>query len=116
LDNPANKGLTGILIACLENWIIAEVLSMARSSTDNAFSNVVTLCLRADFRSRADRQCFAGLTHEETEEFEALESFPPLDDNGDVAWNFEAEPITWREKRWLELYKKHDRALKPSRS
>jgi hypothetical protein len=31
---------------------------------------------------------------------------PPFDDNGDIAWIFEGEPTTDREKRWLELYQK----------
>jgi hypothetical protein len=103
------------LIACLGNWIIAEVLSMARWSPDNTLANVVTLFPRADFRSSDERRCFAGLTHEESAEFEALDAFPPLDEDGNVAWRFEAEPTNRREERWLELYKKHDRALKPAR-
>jgi hypothetical protein len=88
---------------------------MARSSPDDTLSNVVTLFRRADSRSNDDRRCFPGLTHEETAEFEALDAFPPLDEDGNVAWRFEAEPVNRREERWLELYKKHDRALKPAR-
>jgi hypothetical protein len=48
----------------------------------------------------------AGLTTEETVEFEALDALPPLDDSGNIAWVFEGEPTTRREKRWLELYLK----------
>jgi hypothetical protein len=88
---------------------------MARSSPDHTFSNVVTLFLRADSRSNDDRRCVAGLTQEETAEFEALDAFPPLDEDGNIAWRFEAEPTNRREERWLELYRKHDRALKPAR-
>jgi hypothetical protein len=63
-----------------------------RSEYEN---NVVTLCAR--------ERCTdgAGLT-----EFEALDALPPFDDSGKVAWAFEGEPTTRREKRWLELYAK----------
>jgi hypothetical protein len=92
---------------------------MARFSPGNALSNVVTLS-REDFgcgsRSNNDGRCLAGLSYEETMEFEALDAFPPLDYSGHVVWPFEGEPTTCREKRWLELYKKHDRALKPART
>jgi hypothetical protein len=47
-----------------------------------------------------------GLTIEETIEFDAIDALPPFDDNGDIAWIFEGEPTTDREKRWLELYQK----------
>jgi hypothetical protein len=52
----------------------------------------------------------AGLTTEETIEFEAIEALPPFDDNGNIAWIFEGEPTTDREKRWLELYEKQVQA------
>jgi hypothetical protein len=48
----------------------------------------------------------ATLTIEEAREFEMLDALPPFDDCGNVAWNFEGEPTTRREKRWLELYTK----------
>jgi hypothetical protein len=51
-----------------------------------------------------------GLTIEETIEFKAIEALPPLDENGNIAWTFEGEPTTSREKRWLELYMKQERA------
>jgi hypothetical protein len=51
-----------------------------------------------------------GLSGEETLEFEKLEQLPPLDDSGHVAWSLEGNPTTVREKRWLELYVKHDTA------
>jgi hypothetical protein len=92
---------------------------MVRVSPGITLSNVVTL-LRADSgcgsRPQDERRCVAGLSYEETIEFEALDAFPPLDANGNIAWTFEGEPTTHREKRWLELYNKHDRALKPSRT
>jgi len=33
----------------------------------------------------------------------------PVDDNGNIAWTFEGEPTSDRERRWLELYQKHRR-------
>ncbi len=51
-----------------------------------------------------------GLSIEETAEFEWLDALPPIDDNGKLAWVFEGEPITFREKRWLELYTKQTQA------
>jgi hypothetical protein len=59
-------------------------------------------------------RCIAGLTFEETIEFEALEGLPPYDDNGNVGWTFEGEPTTPREKRWLELYSKHEKVVAAS--
>jgi hypothetical protein len=53
----------------------------------------------------------AGLTFEETAEFEVLEELSPLDDDGNIGWTVEGEPTTPREKRWLELYKKHEMAI-----
>jgi hypothetical protein len=38
-------------------------------------------------------------------------NFPPFDDNGNVGWTFEGEPTAPREKRWLELYRKHEGAI-----
>jgi hypothetical protein len=34
----------------------------------------------------------------------------PVNENGNIAWTFEGEPTTSREKRWLELYMKQERA------
>src|ERR1700694_5856291 len=43
--------------------------------------------------------CFgAGLTIGEIIEFEALDALPPFDDSGNIAWAFEGEPTTRREK------------------
>jgi hypothetical protein len=50
------------------------------------------------------RRVLIGLSIEETFEFETLAS----DETGAlVAWR-DGVPITSREKRWLELYQKHD--------
>jgi hypothetical protein len=50
------------------------------------------------------------LSIEETFEFETLDDQAPLDETGTViAWR-DGVPITIREKRWLELYQKHDEA------
>ena len=87
---------------------------MARSFRSDP-SNLVTLAsaggagrltLRKQHGSR-----LAGLTFEETIEFEALEELRPLDDNGNIGWTFEGEPTTAREKRWLELYRKQETAV-----
>jgi len=54
-----------------------------------------------------------GLTSAETQEFETLDSLPPSDSSGNrIAWTFGGAPTTNREKRWLELYTKHDEAWK----
>ena len=87
---------------------------MARSFRGN-LSIVVPLSSRASFDRRSRLQergrCLAGLSLEETIEFEALEELPPFDDNGNVGWTFEGEPTAPREKRWLELYRKHEGAI-----
>ena len=44
-----------------------------------------------------------GLSVEETVEFEMLDGLPPIDDEGNPTWNFEGEPTTRREKRWLAV-------------
>lgn len=92
---------------------------MARSFRSTTFSNVVPLSSRRDsgrhFGPQENGRCLPGLSVEETIEFEALEALPPLDDSGNVAWTAEGEPTTLREKRWLELYRKHERALVPRR-
>jgi hypothetical protein len=56
------------------------------------------------------RRVLLGLSVEETFEFEALDDLAPLDETGMVmAWR-DGVPITDREKRWLDLYQKHDAA------
>jgi hypothetical protein len=57
------------------------------------------------------RRVLFGLTLEETFEFETLDGLPALDDSGShVAWDENGLPTSPREKRWLELYSKHDEA------
>jgi hypothetical protein len=61
------------------------------------------------------RRVLIGLTSAETREFETLDSISPSD--GDrVAWTFDGVPTTSREKRWLQLYTKHDEAWKTSKT
>lgn len=43
-------------------------------------------------------------TADELAEFERLDAMAPLDAEGMPAWSFEGEPLTARERRWLELY------------
>ena len=59
------------------------------------------------------RRVLVGLTLAETHEFETLDSLSPSDDSGNrVAWTFGGEPTTALEKRWLQLYARHDEAWK----
>jgi hypothetical protein len=59
------------------------------------------------------RRVLVGLTSAETHEFETLDALAPSDSSGNrLAWTFGGEPTTGREKRWLELYTKHDEAWK----
>jgi hypothetical protein len=63
------------------------------------------------------RRVLVGLTSAETQEFETLDSLPPSDSSGNrIAWTFGGEPTTDREKRWLELYTRHDEAWKTLRN
>jgi hypothetical protein len=58
------------------------------------------------------RRVLVGLSVEETFEFETLEDIPPwMRQSGHVRWQ-DGVPITSREKRWLELYQKHEEAWK----
>jgi hypothetical protein len=59
------------------------------------------------------KRVLIGLSVQETFEFETLDALPPLDDTGShVSWSTDGQPTTKREKRWLELYLKHDEAWK----
>ena len=82
---------------------------MVRSLRSEYGNNVVTVYPGERFPRRCCTDG-AGLTLEETIEFEALDALPPFDDSGNIGWEFEGEPTTRREKRWLELYMKRDRA------
>ena len=115
----SSQGLTGISDSLPLGTGLSRRSSMARSFRSNTFYNMMPLSSREDFGSpscpQENGRCLAGLSFEETIEFETLEALPPLDDSGNVGWTFEGEPTTPREKRWLELYRKHERALKPKR-
>jgi hypothetical protein len=80
---------------------------MVRSLRIGSGDNLVTLF--PGHRSRPSGS-LAGLTIEETNEFLALDEMNPVDDNGSIAWTFEGGPTSGRERRWLELYQKHQRA------
>lgn len=49
-----------------------------------------------------------GLTIEETREFERLDHLSLDSHSGNGAWSFDEEPATPEERRWLELYRKHE--------
>ncbi len=66
---------------------------------------------RRYFVDREGRRVLIGLTLEETTEFETLDGLPPPDRNGlYLARDEDGIPTATREKRWLELYGKHDDA------
>ena len=66
---------------------------------------------RRYFVDKGGRRVLIGLTIEETFEFETLDSLPALYESGNhLAWDDDGIPTTTREKRWLELYNKHDEA------
>jgi hypothetical protein len=77
--------------------------------SESKTNNLVALSRSGCFGLNSNRP-LDGLTIEETIEFKALEALPPFDENGNIAWTFEGEPTTSREKRWLELYVKQERA------
>jgi hypothetical protein len=49
-----------------------------------------------------------GLTVEETREFERLDHLSLEEHSGNCAWNLDGEPRSPEEKRWVELYRKHE--------
>ena len=53
-------------------------------------------------------------TPDELAEFERLDASAPLDEEGRSAWSFEGEPLTARERRWLELYRKLESRKQPA--
>jgi hypothetical protein len=68
---------------------------------------------RRYYNNKNGRRVLIGLSEEETFEFEKLDASPALDETGQhMAWTAEGQPSTIREKRWLELYLKHDEAWK----
>jgi hypothetical protein len=57
------------------------------------------------------QRVLVGLTSEETSEFETLDSLAALSwRGGHVLWEDGGFPATKQQKRWLELYAKHDQA------
>jgi hypothetical protein len=59
------------------------------------------------------RRVLVGLSAAETQEFETLDALSPSDEGGGrTAWTFGGAPTTGREKRWLQLYTRHDEAWK----
>jgi hypothetical protein len=66
---------------------------------------------RRYFVDKDGRRVLIGLSLEETFEFETLDSLPPTDDSGNhIGWDDNGIPLTTRERRWLELYSKHEDA------
>jgi hypothetical protein len=64
---------------------------------------------RRYFVDGRDRRVLIGLTFEETSEFEKLDNPTALNQRGELmACDDSVEPETTREKRWRELYAKHD--------
>jgi hypothetical protein len=53
-----------------------------------------------------DMPAVARPTPHELAEFERLDATAPLDEKGRPSWSFEGEPLTARERRWLELYRR----------
>jgi hypothetical protein len=90
---------------------IAGVSTMRRSLGSKSNGCPITPFRKNPSNSHSGRPV-EGLTTEETIEFQAIDALPPIDDNGKPAWTFEGEPITGREKRWLELYAKTGGTLK----
>jgi hypothetical protein len=48
-----------------------------------------------------------GLTADERAELERLDRLSPVDHLGNCLWDFEGDPQTPDEKRWLVLYRRH---------
>ena len=63
---------------------------------------------RRYYVNKSGRRVLVGLTIEETFEFETLDHPAAPDDH--VNWDASGESTAAREKRWLELYTKHDTA------
>jgi hypothetical protein len=72
-----------------------------------SLANKATITPFPSRHSNSNEGCtLTGPTVEETIEFDAFDLLDPFDDSRNIAWNFEGEPTTLREKRWLELYMK----------
>ena len=72
---------------------------------------------RRYYVDKSGRRVLVGLTIEETLEFEKLDNLTALDEaDEDVVWTFDGLPATTEEKRWRELYMKHEEAWKAWRA
>jgi hypothetical protein len=91
-----------------ETKAIIEVPMAGSVLSESKTNNLMVFSRSGCFGLNSNRS-LNGLTIEETIEFKALEALPPFDENGNIAWTFEGEPTTSREKRWLELYVKQER-------
>jgi hypothetical protein len=67
------------------------------------------------YRFEDGRHVLHGLTFSETSEFERLEERAPTRSDGSMTWSFEGSPQTPEERRWLNLYQKHERAYEKQR-
>ncbi|MBR0697954.1 hypothetical protein [Bradyrhizobium lablabi] len=65
---------------------------------------------RRYFIDNDGRRVLIGLTFEETFEFERLDHPLVLHEDGHVLWDASGRPASKPAQRWLELYRKHDRA------
>jgi hypothetical protein len=114
---PVHKIYQAFRLACIQELIHRGGPSMKRSFDRDTFYSVAPYSSLADFGRHSCRQentrRLAGLSFEETIEFETLEALSPVDGDGNIGWTFEGEPTAPREKRWLALYRKHERALEP---
>ena len=64
--------------------------------------------LPSHHRDSLGRLVLIGLTFEEREEFERLDTTPALDKDGCLfPWPTDGDPLPRSEHRWLELYEKH---------
>ncbi|WFU23618.1 hypothetical protein QA649_37325 [Bradyrhizobium sp. CB1717] len=68
----------------------------------------LTACMYTLDKKR--RRVLAGLTPEETTEFELLDAEFPLDDK--PAWRPSDLPLSPKEQRWLELFRRMEAARK----
>ena len=66
---------------------------------------------RRYFVDECGRRVLIGLSMEETFEFETLDNLTGIEGGNErAAWEEKGSPATMRERRWQELYGKHDRA------
>jgi hypothetical protein len=73
-------------------------------------SGEIVLTSRLYTLDKKRRRVLAGLTPEETTEFELLDAQLPLD--GKPAWRHSELPLSPKEQRWLELFRRTEAARK----